>query len=117
MIIPVIPCPAPRMTRADAWKKRPCVLKYRAFKDDLRHYIKDVPVPLKIHFALPMPDSWSDKKRKAMNGQPHTQKPDIDNLLKAFMDALLKDDSHVWTVTASKGWAEKGFIIVVTPEG
>ncbi len=26
----------PRMTQRDKWKKRPCVLRYRAFADELR---------------------------------------------------------------------------------
>lgn len=112
MIIPVTPCPAPRQTRSDKWRPRPCVLRYRAFKDHLRLYIKAVPVPLVVHFGIAMPDSWSQKKKKEMNGTPHRQKPDVDNLLKAFLDALLDDDAHVHKVTASKSWAEKDFIIV-----
>ena len=34
-----------------------------------------------------MPKSWSLKKKKAMNGKPHRQTADIDNLLKALIDA------------------------------
>ncbi|MCR4339433.1 MAG: RusA family crossover junction endodeoxyribonuclease, partial [Gemmatimonadaceae bacterium] len=39
-------------------------------------------------FRLPMPPSWSNKKRLAMIGQPHAQKPDIDNLLKAVLEIM-----------------------------
>jgi len=110
--IPVIPCPAPRMVQSDKWRKRPCVLRYRAFKDDLRRYITEVPVPLRITFILPMPESWSEKKKANHFHKPHQQKPDIDNLVKAFMDALLDDDSHVWSVKAEKYWGKEGSICV-----
>ena len=30
--IKITPVSKPRMTRADTWKKRPCVLKYWAYK-------------------------------------------------------------------------------------
>ena len=32
----VTPNTKPRMTRADKWKQRPCVVQYRTFKDTLR---------------------------------------------------------------------------------
>ena len=32
------PVPKPRMTQRDAWDKRPCVLRYRAFKDEVRKW-------------------------------------------------------------------------------
>jgi Holliday junction resolvase RusA-like endonuclease len=58
-----------------------------------------------------MPQSWSKKKRVAMDGQPHQQKPDLDNLTKSLLDALFEDDSHLghWT---SKLWGETGMIVI-----
>ena len=32
----------PRMTQRDKWKKRPCVLRYHAFRDKMRHVIKSI---------------------------------------------------------------------------
>lgn len=46
-------------------------------------------------------------------GQPHEQKPDIDNLVKGLLDALLKEDKGVHTIIASKSWAEHGSITVL----
>jgi len=114
MIIPITPCPAPRMTQSDKWRKRPCVLRYRAFRDELRRHIKveDVPIPLFLSFYIPMPASWSGKKKLAMCGKPHLQKPDIDNLVKAFMDSLFENDSHVWAVSARKRWGINGEILI-----
>ena len=63
----------PRMTRADKWKKRPCVVQYREFKDKLRIECKRVglttlqPQLESLIFYIPMPDSWS-KKKEVGNG-------------------------------------------------
>ena len=51
-----------------------------------------------------------------MDGRPHQQKPDVDNLLKALMDALFDDDCKVWSVAVSKVWGESGKITVRLPE-
>lgn len=108
----IVPVPKPRMTRSDKWKKRPSVMKYRAFADEVRYQIKDIPVPYHVIFVLPMPKSWSRKKRLEMAGEPHQQKPDKDNLEKGFLDALFDDDSHVWDGRVSKIWGDVGQIIV-----
>lgn len=94
-IFNITPMGKPRQTRADKWKQREVVLRYRAFCDEVR--LKKVVMPeagSHITFILPMPASWSQKKRVAMNGQAHQQKPDADNMIKALMDALFADDAH-----------------------
>ena len=111
-VIEITPYPAPRQVQSDKWRPSKPVLKYRAFKDELRLKILVLPVPFLIKFVMPMPPSWSEKKRRANDGQPHTQKPDLDNLIKAVMDALLLDDSHVHAFTASKIWGYKGLIMI-----
>lgn len=99
------------MTKSDRWKKRPAVVRYFDFKDALRSEFTGTLEPaFKIIFYMPMPKSWSDKKRKEMCGSPHQQKPDIDNLAKAFMDAMCDDDSYVYDVHAKKFWANTGSI-------
>jgi Holliday junction resolvase RusA-like endonuclease len=110
----ITPVPKPRQTQADKWKKRPAVMRYRAFADELRLKVRvrDVPLPYHVVFVLPMPGSWSAKKKRLMNLQPHIVKPDKDNLEKAFLDALFPDDSHVWDGRASKLWGQKGEIWV-----
>lgn len=118
IILNVTPCPKPRMTRSDKWKKRPCVIKYWKFCEDIRREAaKNNYIPgnaLSLTFILSMPRSWSKKKRIEMNSKPHMMRPDIDNLLKAFQDALLKEDSHVHTyISISKVWGEVGSIEVL----
>ena len=48
-----------------------------------------------------------------MNGDFHNQKPDIDNLIKAVLDALMAEDCRVHTVFARKFWAEEGGIVIL----
>ena len=98
------PIAAPRMTRADRWKKRPCVMHYNAFKQEVRLKRVDVVSGDKIIFWIAMPKSWSEKKKKQFYGQPHCQRPDIDNLTKALLDALYKEDSHIWKIRTEKRW-------------
>lgn len=108
----IIPMGKPRMTRRDKWKKRPCVVAYHAFKDQCRAQDMIIPVPCKITFNMPMPSSWSQKKKAQMDGQPHLQKPDIDNLVKAVLDAVLEEDSHVWSISAEKRWSYMPSIVI-----
>ena len=113
MKYPITPMAKPRMTRADKWKQRPAVLKYRAYKDEIR--LRQVSVPesgARIIFVIPMPASWSKKKRQSMNGMPHRQRPDIDNLHKGLLDALFTEDCQVWDHWITKVWGEEGAIII-----
>lgn len=110
-VYPVTPVPKPRMTQSDTWKKRPSVMRYRAFCDECR--LLNVQIPdsgAHVVFNVPMPKSWPKKKKREMLGQPHQQTPDVDNLQKALMDAVMKDDSCVWNIQTTKLWAETGSI-------
>lgn len=99
------------MTKSDKWKKRPAVVRYFNFKDAIHaEFGGNLEPVFKVVFHVPMPKSWSDKKRKAMCSKPHQQRPDVDNYLKAFMDALCDDDSYVYDVHAKKFWAHEGSI-------
>lgn len=113
MIYDITPVPKPRMTQRDKWVKRPPVLRYRAFAEECR--LRGVTLPecgYHVTFVLPMPASWSTKKRAAMNGKPHQQKPDKDNLEKALLDAVFQDDCRVWDGRVTKIWGQAGQIIV-----
>lgn len=114
----VTPMGKPRMTQRDKWQQRPVVLRYRALCDEIRAQATGFTVAdaLALHFTLPMPKSWSKKKRLALVGQPHQSKPDVDNLVKAVLDALLPDDSRVHTVHATKTWGESGSITITNLE-
>jgi Holliday junction resolvase RusA-like endonuclease len=102
----ITPMGKPRMTQADKWHKRKVTSAYWRFKMECQLIKISVPDMCDIKFYIPMPKSWSKKKRSEMNYKPHQQKPDIDNLVKAVLDAVLEDDSHVHTVHASKVWVD-----------
>lgn len=113
----ITPIPKPRMTRSDKWKKRDCVDRYWQFKDEVRQAEITLPEShYHVIFILPMPKSWSQKKRLEMDGRPHQQKPDKDNLEKALLDAIFTDDCRVWDGRVSKFWGLKGMIVIDAPE-
>lgn len=76
------------------------------------------PVRVDITAYFAMPASWSQKKRAAMNGQPHTQRPDLDNIQKALLDGMNRiafaDDGQVADLTCRKFWSTSDvtFLIV-----
>jgi len=124
MILNVAPCSKPRMTQRDRWKKRQCVLDFFAFRDRIKQEIKDKDAllidegpfnwdELEVIFLVPMPKSWSKKKKALMAGKPMQSRPDLDNYLKGLFDATHEEDSTIWKVTASKIWtSETGKIII-----
>ena len=61
---------------------------------------------------MTMPKSWSKKKKAAHVGKPHQVKPDLDNVLKGFMDALRTEDASVYAVSASKFWSERPGVVL-----
>lgn len=115
------PKPKPRMVKSDAWKGRKVVKDYWQYKKDLRKVLDESKIDLdyifdngemsRIIFFIQMPKSWSKKKKEEMNLQPHKQRPDLDNLIKAFKDCLLDEDSEVYRYkSVKKIWAYRGFI-------
>lgn len=117
IIFPVIPCPKPRMTQSDKYKSRPPVIRYRNFQNAICHYANQfryqVSGELSITFIIPFPESYTIKAKNKLRGNPHTIKPDLDNLIKAFKDALCKNDSFVWKYKMmEKIWGDEGKIII-----
>lgn len=114
-IFNITPVPKPRQTQRDRWHKRPAVMRYRAFCDEVR--MAGIALPdagWHVTFVLPMPKSWSGKKRAQMTGKPHQQRPDRDNLEKALLDALFSEDCGIWDGRTTKVWGEMGQIIITT---
>jgi len=68
----------------------------------------EVPVRLELVADLPIPDSWSGRRRAlAVTGDLlPTSRPDVDNYIKAGLDSLneivVRDDSQVVEITARK---------------
>ena len=116
--IPVVPMGKPRMTQADKWRRRECVVRYRGYADAIRAETEgrmEAPVSVSWVAYLPIPPSWSGAKRRAHMGQPHKSKPDRDNIDKGILDALFEADACVASGVLVKRWEdEKGPRIELT---
>jgi len=112
----IVPVPKPTFTRVG--KRlivRENVKRYWSYKEQLQSLLKGVEITphFDVFFIMPMPKSWSKKKKRAYDGQPHQQKPDRDNLLKAFQDALLIEDKHIFLGRLGKFWGYEGQIVLI----
>ena len=107
------------MTRRDVWLDPPRlpVLKYRIFRSEIQKFQIEnrfqLPDEFKAVFYLPMPESWSKKKKTSMEGVRHQVKPDKDNLEKALLDCLKPTDSTVWHTETWKYWSKDPRIEIV----
>ena len=75
-------------------------------------------VRLDIVFGMPIPQSWSKKQQDAAASGLllPSKKPDIDNLIKAVMDALngvaYDDDNQVIELSAKKVYAPEPYVAI-----
>jgi len=109
---PVDPIGKPRMTQSDKWKKRKVTDRYWEMKDHLNIIAtaQGFVMPesdYRIVAYIPMPDGWTKEDKEKMDNTKHQMKPDKDNIEKAILDSLCKDDSYVWDGRITKLWAYK----------
>ena len=108
----VVPMGAVRMTQSDRWKTNPrhvdpnkrqreVVTQYFEYKNKVLEQAREMkfelPEVLEIVFCVPMPFTWSEKKKVRNNKLPVKKRPDIDNYVKAFMDAMSNEDAVSYT--------------------
>jgi Holliday junction resolvase RusA-like endonuclease len=110
--IPGKPIGKPRMTRRDKWAQRSAVVKYREWCDRTREIVGPVPpanqtasVSWVAYFEPPK--SWSKRKREDAIGELHRSRPDRDNIDKALLDCLWKEDSGIARGTIEKRWGRE----------
>jgi Holliday junction resolvase RusA-like endonuclease len=119
-----VPCPRPRITKK-GWAYYPP--KYKAWRNDAEDLLIEMrdsfdwkhPLPLSIKLEV---NAVFVCRRPKTTKLSHP-KPDIDNYLKALLDAgnavIWEDDHLVTTVRASKQWAtpgEEGYIEILITE-
>ena len=101
-----IACPRPRVTRQG---RTYYPMKYREWIKDMRERLSDMSVP---DGALHVDLTFIVKRPKAMRKGPrviHSKRPDLDNMVKAVLDALpIPDDAVVCSITAKKFYAAYG---------
>jgi Holliday junction resolvase RusA-like endonuclease len=112
-VIEIIPVPKPRMSQRDRFRKRPAVLRYRAYADALRAAGVQLPHACICVCYLPMPTSWSVQHRRQRNGTAHRVRPDASNLLKAIEDACCANDARLDDSRSIKRWATRGRVLVL----
>lgn len=117
-VFDVKPVGKPRMTQSDKWRKRKCVIAYFDYKDEIRRQAEEQGFELengmKFYFYIPIYESWSAKRKKENLNQLCLQKPDLDNLLKAFWDACTnKDEAIAYIKEAKKFWSDSPRIEVI----
>jgi len=110
VIYDIVPVAKPRMTQRDKWKKRPCVQRYFAYRDEIKLKKVKLPAdrPAMVVFHIPMPARLSAADKILLAGTPHTKRPDIDNYLKGLLDAIFDEDSGIWAIFPVKYWAYQG---------
>ncbi len=105
--------------RAAGLKRLERIERYNQYKIDLLSLCKAKGFTLPcqglcIAYYIPVPKSWSGKKKKLYHGTLHQSTPDIDNLVKATFDSLVREDKYVghlgslckrW-VNFERGWIE-----------
>lgn len=110
----IIPVPAsrPRVTRWSTYYGK----KYTQFKKDMAVMTADIKtIPMtgnifaELQFNVPIPKSWSKKKKEAKNGAYCDNHADIDNYCKAILDSLnniyYDDDKQIVMLKATMLWA------------
>lgn len=115
--VPGSPVTKPRQTRADKWKQRPCVMRYRAWADKARaaarkatnHRFPGLVLMTSKRMTViayfPLPASWTKRTKDTMRGEPHQNKKDADNILKAASDALFPTgDEQIYDMHVMKFW-------------
>ncbi len=130
----ITPVTAPRQIKSDLWAPRPQIVKYRDYQNTVQREWGDTPIPIPFFLLVivPMPASWSSKKKKRMYGTPHiTTGKDRDNYDKGFWDSLFYDrkgrylnplldthgneltnDGFIWSGWPEKRWGYTGSISV-----
>ena len=112
LFIPIQPMGAVRTTQRQKFVDERAK-KYLEYKRHIawltRQHIKTPtknPILVEVTFYMPIPKSWSQKKKDHSNGAIHKSKPDIDNLIKGLFDSLNKvawaDDNQVYEVHSKK---------------
>ena len=73
------------------------------------------PVSVALAFYMPIPKSYSKKKKDALSGDdvPHIYKPDTDNMIKFYLDCLPFDDKVAYKVEAEKKYSSRPRVEIV----
>jgi len=78
-------------------------------------------IKAKLSFFMRIPKYLSNKKKLELLNQPHCKKPDLDNLIKFYLDVcnglLYKDDAQINTINAKKIYSDNPRTIIEITSG
>lgn len=107
------------------YKRKKYIERYNAYKEALVEEAseKGFTIPdhnFEVSFFIPVPRTWTKKKKAAMHFKLHRPRPDIDNFLKALFDPLKKQDASIAHLSGlQKRWVNSttGWIEIIITEG
>lgn len=118
-----VPQKRPRVTRFGAYD--PQKVDKEAFGGLVQLPAEHEPFKTAVHVELilyvPLPKSYSKKKKAELLGTYHTSRGDVDNFFKLYTDKLTDlgvwiDDNIVASTTIKKFWAETGSVYIKITE-
>lgn len=125
--VPGVPIAKPRLTKSSHWGKTMPDGSFQYYNKSVGMYFEwsskcrkaatstDEKMPLDhpyvgitATFIFPIPNHFSDKKRRDCEGRRMETRPDLDNLLKGVMDSIFHKDSIISSATVLKRYAYEG---------
>lgn len=92
----------------------------KLIREQWTHGMMNGPLHVTTVFTFKVPKSYSKKKHAELIGMPKTTKPDLDNLVKAVLDALngvaYEDDSNICGTVALKKYGEEDEVFIMIEE-
>ncbi len=116
-----IPLQRPRMTGTHCWdsqKQQKMVVGIQLNTQFCDSAFFEGPLLIELNFFFPLPKRLSNKARIEKMGSPHITTPDLDNLVKFYLDCandiLYKDDATVAQIITKKMYGIPHTEMIVT---
>ena len=121
----------PRFVRRGNFTQTYTPAKTKSYEDEIKMFAKaamgateplETPVEVFLYIRNSVPESYSKKRTEAcLSGQEKpTKKPDLDNVAKAYLDAMngvvYKDDCQIISLHVTKVYAEIAAVEVLVKE-
>lgn len=124
--IPPLASPRPRFAKKGKYVQTYMPTHYTEHKEHVARLVTSMlpddfeitrnGIDMRIVFIMPIPKSFSKKKRAEVIDKGHIMKPDLDNLIKTYKDALegiiYNNDSQICCVEAIKMYGEVPKVVI-----
>lgn len=84
-------------------------------RQKLGSFLTSEPISVALSFYMPIPKSYPKKKKELLSLEktPHTNKPDIDNMMKLYFDCFDFDDKIIYKTKAEKIYSPRPRVEIV----